>query len=808
VKISYNWLKEYLDFNLTPTDLAEVLTQTGLEVEDVTRYESVQGGLAGVVIGEIVACERHPDADKLQVTQVNVGLPELLQIVCGAPNCRVGLRSPIALVGTTLYPSTGDPLTIKKAKIRGVESQGMICADDELGLGNSHDGIMELKADTPIGMPAAAYFGVTSDWMLEIGLTPNRSDAFSHIGVARDLAAALAAVYKINLPLCKPTGNISIPTTQGSITVSVLDNTLCPRYSSIEITGVAVAPSPQWMQDRLKAIGLRPINNIVDITNYVLHEYGQPLHAFDAAQIKGGKITVKTLPDGTRFKTLDEVERILTAHDLMICDEAGGLCIAGVFGGIASGVTAGTTHVFLESAHFHPTSVRKTATRHQLRTDASQHFEKTCDINITTTALLRAADLICQYAGGKIASPLTDIYPTPVPPHAVAISVKRINQLAGASISTTEIKNILQHLEIAVNREEGDMLHLLVPTCKTEVTREADILEEILRIRGYNSIPIPTDLRAALSYSPAVDHEAIQTKVAAMLTGAGFQEISTNSISQSKYELDPTLTTQQVKLINSQTAELDVMRTSMLYSGLEVIAYNQNHRVTDMRLYETGKTYHLEAGKYVERKHICIYLTGRDHSDTWLAKPTVMSFYHLRSYVEQVLHRLGVHTDAHSEAQHTTLDYGMHWSIGGQVVATLGQVDRKLAASMDIKQPVYYADIDMDILNQRSAMHHVQYKAVSKYPIVRRDLAMIIADTVPFSQVEQIATMIGRKMLRSVSLFDVYKGDKIAAGKKSYAVSFTFGDAQRTLTDEEIDKMMTKLMAKYETELQAEIRKA
>ena len=807
MKISYNWLKNYLDFNLVPQDLAEILTNTGLEVESVEVFESVPGGLEGVVIGEIVECEKHPDADKLKVTKVNIGKGELLQIVCGAPNCRVGLKSPIALVGTTLYPSSGDKLQIKKAKIRGVESYGMICADDELGLGSSHAGIMELDADTKVGMPAAEYFKVEKDHTIEIGLTPNRSDAYSHIGVARDLSAALSAVYKIDLPLKYPVNGSQRSTVNSQLTTVSVDDAACPRYSGINISNVKVADSPDWLKNRLKSIGIRSINNVVDITNFVLHEYGQPLHAFDADKIKGGKVIVKKLPEGTIFKSLDGVDRKLSAEDLMICDADGGICIAGVFGGLDSGVTESTTNIFLESANFDAISVRKTAARHNLRTDAAMHFEKICDINITVEALKRAASLICEICGGEVASDIVDVYPNPVKGFPITITLTRINKLAGAEIPAATVKNILTKLGIEITEDKGDELSLMVPTFKVEVKREADILEEILRIYGYNTIPIPKMLHSSLSFSPKIDYVKMENIAANLLTGAGFHEISTNSVSQSKFEQDEEMKKQQIMLLNSQTAELDSLRTSMIYSGLEVIAYNQNRKNADLRLYEIGKTYHKSDSGYTQKQHLTLFLTGADAEDNWLDKGAKYTFYHLKSYVDNLLTRFGIHQHTQSVVESLPFAFAGRLVVEDRELVTFGQIDKSVLKAFDIKQDVFYADIDWDYLTERSQHTKIQFQQLPKFPSVRRDLALVVDAGLNFEQIEKIAQMEGRKLLHGVSLFDVYKGDKIEQGKKSYAVSFTFLDPEKTLTDQDIDKVMSKLMKKLETELGAVVRK-
>ncbi|MFN8308538.1 MAG: phenylalanine--tRNA ligase subunit beta [Chitinophagales bacterium] len=806
MKISYNWLKNYAGFNLTPTDLAEILTNTGLEVEEVTAYESVKGGLEGVVIGEIVGSEPHPDADKLKVTQVNVGKPELLQIVCGAPNCRVGLKSPVALVGATLYPFSGDKIVIKKAKIRGVESFGMICADDELGLGASHAGIMELPESVAAGTPAADYFKVEKDYLLEIGLTPNRSDAFSHIGVARDLVAALQAVYKIDLPLSKPNAAIKVLNNKVPFPIVVTDAAGCKRYSAVLVKNVKVADSPQWLKNKLQVIGLKPINNVVDVTNFVLHEYGQPLHAFDAARISD-KLEVRRANPGERFKTLDGNELELHEEDVLIADSKGGLCLAGVYGGLNSGITAASTTVLLESANFDALMIRKTAARHDLRTDAAIHFEKGCDINITVTALQRAAALLCEIAGGEVASAIEDSYPNPVKGFPVTISIARIRSLAGVEISLQLIKAILNKLEIEVVAEIGDQWELLVPTFKTEVTREADIAEEILRIMGYSSIPIPKKLHASLSFSNPVDAVSLQETASNWLVGAGFNEVSTNSVAQAKWEMDADLQAQQVRLLNSQTTELDSLRTSMLYSLLEVVAHNQNRRMSDLKLFEFGSTYLKQNEKYIQQSHLVLLLSGKLTQDNWLEKGKAYDFFHLKAYANQLLERFGIAATGSVVEEKMPFDYQLKLTVENEVVATLGKVNDAVLKQFDIKQPVFFADMNWGLITQRSAFNQVRFEQLPKFPSVRRDLALVVDAALSFEKVEAAVRMENKKLLREVDLFDVYKGEKLGADKKSYAVSFVFSDPEKTLTDAEIDKAMNKVIKRLEADLGAAIRK-
>lgn len=809
MKISYNWLKQYVDFNLTPGDLAEVLTGVGLEVEEISLFESLPGGLDGVVIGEVKDCTKHPDADKLSVTKVDIGAEEYLQIVCGAPNVAVGQKVIVALVGSTLYPLGGEKLLIKKAKIRGIESFGMICAEDELGLGESHAGILILPPSVTAGTKAADFFKVEKDNVLEIGLTPNRSDANSHIGVARDLAAALNISYHTKVVFNKP--EVRLPTvrlTQSSkISIDVIEAEACPRYSGISISNVTISDSPDWLKNRLKAIGVKPLNNIVDITNYVLHEYGQPLHAFDADKISGGKVTVKKLKEGTVFKTLDDKEIRLSHEDLMICDERGGMCIAGVYGGKETGITSSTVNIFLESAYFTATGIRRTSSRHQLRTDAATHYEKGCDPNSTIIALQRAAALICEICGGSIASEIMDVYPKPITEAQIDVSYDRICRLSGFSIPKETVYAILRHLEIKIEREEGDTLRLSIPTFKTDVKREADIVEEVLRIYGYNSFALPKQLKSNLSYTPIVNTVKLENVVAGLLTGAGLNEIWTNSVSQSKFETEKELQKQQVKLLNSQTAELDSLRTSMLYSGLEVISYNQNRKQPFMRLFEFGSTYHWLNSSYNQQNHIALWFTGNTFEDNWVGKSEPYNYYHLKSIVMQVLNRLGHYHFEREYFESDPFSFALLLKNEGETIAQLGAVSEKTLRTFDIKQAVYYAELNRDYLWEKSQFQKVTFRELPKYPTVKRDLAMIVAEDLPFEVIEKAAFAESKKLLREISLFDVYKGEKIEKGKKSYAISLLFQHPDKTLTDPEIEKVMNRLMRRYETELGASIRK-
>ncbi len=809
MKISYNWLKQYLNIQLPANEVSETLTSIGLEVEAFETFEAIKGGLKNVVIGEVLECEKHPDADKLKVTKVNVGNGEPLQIVCGAPNVAAGQKVIVALVGAALYPSgSEDALQIKKAKIRGVESNGMICAEDELGIGESHAGILVLPDVVKVGTAAADYFKVENDVVFEIGLTPNRSDAFSHIGVARDLKAALNARNHSDVELQKPdTAAFKVQNETLKIDVVVEDAQACPRYSGITIAGVEVKESPQWLQNKLKAIGARCINNIVDVTNFILHEYGQPLHAFDADKIDGKKVVVRKAKQGEKFVTLDGVERKLSENDLMICNTEKPMCIAGVFGGAESGVSASTKNVFIESAYFNPSGIRKTATQHGLRTDAAMHYEKGCDPNITIKALQRAVLLIQEVAGGTVASAIVDVYPNQMLPHEVMISFDYIKKLSGFHIERATIKKILRELEIEIAQENETHLVLSVPTFKTEVTRPADVVEEIIRIFGYNNFELPAKLNASLSFSPAVNAVQYENTVAALLTGMGFSEVSTNSVSQSKFEQDENLLKQQVKLLNSQTSELDCMRTSLLYGMLEVVAYNQNRKAGDLKFFELGKTYHKIENAYSESKHLALLLTGTHDAGNWLSPARKTDFYHLKQAVENVLQRFGISNFTTNALEQNPFAFGYNLCVGETVVVSGGLVDAKILKQFDIKQEVFYADINWDFVLAQGNKNSIQFQQLPKFPSVRRDLAMVVNRDLSFAAIEQLSKKEAQKLLRDISLFDVYTGDKIEQGKKSYAVSFTFRHDEKTLTDDEVEKAMNKLMSSFENELGAVIRK-
>ena len=821
MKISYNWLRDYLDTNLSIEELSHLLTDIGLEVEAVETFESLKGGLKGVVTGEVITCERHPNADKLSVTTVDVGGADLLHIVCGAPNVAAGQKVVVATTGTIIHKGD-ESFEIRKSKIRGEVSEGMICAEDELGVGDSHDGIMVLPSDVKIGIPAAEYFGVTNDVVFEIGLTPNRADAASHLGVARDLAAALTArhpehrtagVRKPDVSGFKPDNN-NLP-----VAVIVEDAIACPRYSGITVSGIKVGPSPAWLADRLKAIGVRPINNVVDVTNYVLFEYGQPLHAFDAAQIAGNTVVVRKMPEGTPFVTLDEVERKLGAEDLMICSSSEPMCIAGVFGGIRSGVSGSTTAVFLESACFNPVSVRKTSKLHMLKTDASFRFERGTDPEITVTALKRAALLIKEICGGEISSGVVDVYPEPVIHRRINLSYDYVNRFTGQEIPEADIKVILKGLEIGIVSESAGGLELDIPPFKVDVFGIADVIEEILRIYGYNKIEAGDKLNSSISYHQRPDREKLQNLVADYLSSNGFNEIMTNSLSSSAYYeggawFDPE---KCVKMLNPLSRELDVMRQTLLFSGLESVAYNLNRRQLNLKFYEFGTVYEQTGANvkgdvvrsYREQKLLALFVTGRLVPESWYNSESSADFYQLRSYVTALLAKTGIDQRRLQVAESLPPFFtaGNVYTLNGKAIYCIGRLHDKLLKQFGIGQPVFYAGIHWDNLIGVIRNHSVSYSEVSRFPEVRRDLALVLDKSVKYADLEAVAFRTGKQLLKKVNLFDVYEGDKIEAGKKSYAISFILQDETKTLTDKEIDKFMDRLAMALETEAGAKVRR-
>jgi len=804
--ISYKWLSEYLPVELEPERLSKILTSIGLEVEKMEAFEEVKGGLKGLVIGEVLEVQPHPNADKLRLTRVNTGSGEPLQIVCGAPNVAAGQKVVVATVGTTIYPSTGDPMTMKLAKIRGMESYGMICAEDEIGLGDSHAGIMVLPADAPVGMPASDYFKPFDDITYEIGLTPNRMDAMSHWGVARDVCAYLSHHDKKDLKPKFPHQAFKIDSATLPINAGIEAAEACRRYSGVCIAGVTVGESPEWLQQKLKAIGLRPINNIVDITNFIQHETGQPLHAFDYDKISDKTIIVKLAKEGSAFVTLDEKERKLAATDLMIADTEKDLCIAGVFGGLGSGVTATTKNIFLESAWFDPIYIRKTSFRHGLRTDAATRFEKGIDISNTVTVAKRAALLIKEIAGGTIASDIIDIYPDPVPKTEVTLRFHYLKKLSGKSYHPDAVKAILQSLGFELVRESVDAVVVAVPYHKPDVSLPADLVEEILRIDGLDNIEIPT----TISISPSVEAdrkpELLREKTATVLTGMGFSEILTNSITNSAYFSDTELQ-HAVKLLNNLSNELNIMRPSMLHTALEVISFNLNRKNNQLRFFEWGKTYSTSgAGSYHEVNHLCLYLTGNTRSQQWQEKGREADFFYMKGVVEAILANLGLKDLASEPVQTNELQQGLSFSSGGETILNFGLVSSKLNSLFDIKQPVYFADFNWDAV-LKLAGKSVQFREIPKFPAVQRDLALVVARSTPFSDIRERINKLKLAQLKELRLFDLFESEKLGADKKSLAVNLTFLDEEKTLTDKEIDSWMNKIMATLEKDLQAEIRK-
>jgi len=799
MKISYNWLKQFVQIDKTPQELSLILTNVGLEVESVEKEQPVVGGLAGLVIGEVLTCVQHPNADRLRVTTVNVGGSENLQIVCGAPNVAAGQKVVVATVGTTVYPLEGEPFKIKESKIRGELSQGMICAEDEIGLGKSHDGIMILANDTEVGILAKDHFKMEDDYVFEIGLTPNRADAASHLGVARDLAAYFRSEYEIPDLTAFKTDNENLV-----IPVEVEDLDACPRYSSVTISGVTVTESPEWLKDKLKVIGLRPINNVVDITNYVLHGLGQPLHAFDADKIAGGKVIVKKAAEGTPFVTLDDVERKLSADDLMICNADAPMCIAGVFGGKTSGVDTETKNIFLESAYFNAVSVRKTAKRHGLKTDASFRFERGTDPEITVTALKYAALLIKELAGGEISSSVSDIYPKHIRPFEFEVSYTNINKLIGANIPSAEIKHIITALGISATSTSDDTLALRVPSFKVDVTRECDITEEVLRIYGYNNIEIPAKVNASLSYSIKPEKENTHNVIADMLTANGYAEILCNSLTKSAYSKN---IDEAVFILNPLSSDLNVMRQNLLMPALESVAYNQNRKNADVKFYEFGKTYHLINEQYVERPRLLLLISGAKQGEQWNQNSKPATFYNLKSAVDAIIARLGISAYQSDALTNEDFAYGIKYFRGDKTLVSFGaasKADRKVA---DVNAEVFYADFDWAVLLDIVKKNKIVHKDVAKYPQVRRDLSLLIDQQVTFDTLKGIAFKTDKKLIKEVGVFDVYVGDKLPAGKKSYALNFILQDEEQTLTDKQIDNTMQKLIANLTAQAGAEIRK-
>lgn len=802
--ISYNWLCEYLPEPIEPAQLSKILTSIGLEVESLEQYEKIRGGLAGLVIGEVLECNPHPNADKLKLTLVHTGGENPLKIVCGAPNVAKGQKVVVAPVGTTIYPLEGEPLTMKLAKIRGEESQGMICAEDEIGIGGSHAGIIVLPDTAVAGTPAAEYFNPYSDWIYEIGLTPNRMDAMSHMGVARDVCAYLT--HHQSEARVKSPFNNSFKTDNKNTPVEVVveNKAACPRYAGVTITGVTVKPSPEWLVNKLTAIGQRSINNIVDITNFILHETGQPLHAFDMAAVTGNKIIVKNLPADTPFVTLDGKERKLHQDDLMICNASEGMCIAGVFGGAKSGVSESTTAIFLESACFDSIKTRLTSLRHGLRTDAATRFEKGIDISNTVNVLKRAALLIKEVAGGEISSDLIDLYPDPKPRTTVGIKYHYLKKLSGKNYHPDKVKRILIALGFDIVKEGLDELMVEVPYSKPDISIPADIVEEILRIDGLDNVEIPT----TITISPAVEKigikENLREKIAGFLVGKGFTEIVTNSITNSKYFNEATLG-YTVKMINNLSAELDVLRPSMLESGLETIAYNLNRKNNNLQLFEFGKTYRTNADAFEEQEHFCLFVTGNNHEQGWRSKAAALDFFSMKGLATALLQWCGLNNIRFEEQADQPGTVGIY--ADKLFLGSLVTVSTEKLQAFDLKQPVFMLELPFSQLLKAVQKKKIVYKEVNKFPAVQRDLALVVNKSVTYAAIEKSVQSVKLPKLQQVQLFDIFESEKLGKDKKSMAVSFTFSDDSKTLTDKEIDGMMGKLIQCFEKEIQAEIRK-
>lgn len=819
MNISYNWLKDYLHTDVAPEELAKILTSIGLEVGTVETVQTIKGGLEGLVVGRVLTCVPHENSDHLHVTTVDVGQGEPLQIVCGAPNVAAGQKVVVATLGTVLY-SGDESFTIKRSKIRGVESLGMLCAEDEIGIGTSHNGIITLPDDTPVGMAAKDYYGVKDDAVIEVDITPNRADAISHYGVARDAAAYLLA-HNQKFELTRPSiDEFKIDNHNLTIPVEVEATDDCPRYAGITLSGVKIAESPQWLQDRLNAIGLRPISNVVDAANYILHAFGQPLHTFDAAKIKGGKIVVKKCAEGTKFTTLDGVERTLSAADLMICNAEEPMCLAGVFGGLDSGISNSTTDIFIECAYFNPVTIRKTARRHGLNTDASFRYERGIDPNNTIYVLKLAAMLIKEVAGGTISSDIVDVYSKKIDDFTVEITHEKINTLIGKEIPAETVELILKGLEIKILQKTDTGYTLQVPAYRVDVQRDVDVIEDILRIYGYNNVEISASLRSNLSYSPRPNSAALQRQISEQLTACGFNEIVNNSLTKSSYYGDEGIypAANCVRIINALSNDLGVMRQTLLYGGLESIAHNANRQNADLKFYEFGNCYHFHAenrradealSPYSEELHLGLWICGKRNVPTWSRGEEKSSFFELKAHVQNVLKRLGVNLQnvQTEKFSNDLIAEGLALrTTSGKLLAEIGIVAADTLKRLDIAMPVYYADLQWKTLLKESTKHKIVYADIAKFPEVKRDLALLIDKNVEFAEIERIARETERKLLRNITLFDVYEGKNLEAGKKSYAVSFTLQDNDKTLKDSQIDAIMQKLIKNFEEKLGAKLR--
>ena len=806
MRISYNWLKQFLKIDSNSEDIATLLTDLGLEVEVIEKYQSVKGGLVGVVVGHVLTCIKHPDADRLNITTVDLGNGIPVQIVCGATNVAVGLKVPVATIGTKLIDKDGNEFEIKKGKIRGQESHGMICAEDELGLGTSHDGIMILDANLKPGTPAATVFNIENDEVFEIGLTPNRADAMSHLGVARDLRAGLIQ-KNASLELITPSvSKFKVDKRTLKIDIDVQDIKLAPRYCGVTISGITVKASPSWLQNRLKAIGLTPKNNIVDVTNYVLHEIGQPLHAFDANKING-KVTVKTVATGTKFTTLDDVERILNEEDLVICDDKGPMCLAGVFGGKNSGVTENTTSIFLESAYFNPVSIRKTAKRHGLSTDASFRFERGIDPTITEYALKRAALLIQEVAGGEITSDVIDIYQKKIEDFAIFLNYEKAFKLIGQELPKDTIKKIIASLDIKVNSSSDAGLGLIIPAYRVDVQREVDVIEEILRVYGYNNINFSKKLNATIAKSSRNEDYKVQNIVANQLNSVGFHEMMANSLTSPEYiKLSEMLKEEyNVTMLNPLSGDLSTMRQSLLFSGLEAISFNINRKNADLKLFEFGKSYRKLLSGFSEKKHLVLYITGNRANESWTVADKPSDFFIFKSYVTAILSRLGFDKIHNLPVTQDVFAEGIALATANDILVEFGTIKKAIVKHFDIKQEVFYADFNWDLIIKLLSSK-IKFTPIAKFPEVRRDLSLLLNNDVAFDEIYKVARNTEKSLLKEINLFDVYEGKNLPDGKKSYAVSFIIQDCTKTLTDFQIDKIMNKLQANFETELGAKLR--
>ena len=818
MKISLNWLKQYISFNLPPEETGKLLTSCGLEVESIEMFETIKGGLNGLVVGEVLTCENHPDSDHLHITTVNIGQEQPLNIVCGASNVASGQKVIVATIGTTLYQQDSS-FVIKKSKIRGAVSEGMICAEDEIGVGTSHDGIMVLPKETPVGLPASQYFKIETDYIFEIGITPNRSDATSHFGVARDLFAVLKHNDIPCSQLLLPSTTDLIPISKKhKVTIDIENTAACPRYTGLCFENITVADSPEWLQNRLKSIGIRPVNNIVDITQFVMFEIGQPLHAFDNDNIKGDHVIIKNLPSETPFITLDGNEIKLHEEDLMICNQEEGMCIAGVYGGLNSGVTDKTKNIFLESAYFNPVSVRKTSKRHSLKTDAAFRFERGCDPDVTVYAIKRAANLIQEIAGGTLVSEIIDIYPSEIEKPTISISVAEVEKLIGKHIEINTISNILLTLGFEIHHIDVDQLLVTVPLNKTDITRPVDLIEDILRIYGYNNVEIPDTLHYIPNSKLDASQSKLQKSLSLYLSGLGFNEIMNNSITTRNYSeiFDFINEKERIDLVNPLSSDLNSMRQSLLFSGLETIFRNSNTRNTNLQLFEFGRTYHIQEGsqkgddvkkRYLEKETMSIFLTGERTESSWNQSSVEVDFFMLKNVVHNILSKINFPTETIVSRQGSEIFLEhLIYGINDVDLVKFGQVHPKILKQFDIKKPVYYAEINFELLYSLSKQNKVLYKAIPAYPTVKRDLALVVDKSVTYGTLENIAYKFGTSKLKKVSLFDVYEGEKIEKGKKSYALNFVLQHDEKTLTEEEITKTMNKLIAAFERECGAKLR--